>query len=59
MGSIHTLTMNESSSQMVNNFWAICDSLKRLRGASHYVANSHGNQALGYNKHFFLGLGVP
>jgi hypothetical protein len=47
MGSIHALTMSESSSQMVNNFWAICDSLKRLRGQSHYVANSHGNQALG------------
>ncbi len=46
MDSILALIVNESSSQMVNNFWAICDSLKRLRGASQYVANSHGNQAL-------------
>jgi hypothetical protein len=47
MGSIPALTMNESSSKIMNNFWAICDSLKRPRGASHYVTNSHGNQALG------------
>lgn len=54
MGSILALTMNECSSEMMNNFWAICDSLKRPRGASHYVANSHGNQALGYNKQYYF-----